>query len=439
MEQNKLAGKAGSFVKAATVLAGLSVCASAHSVQPRLYQLGDGGAVAPHLALEFGSDNNVLRRNEGSDSSVYLRLQPSLRYVVQQRNNRLQLQYTGDYFQYAEDYCLEPKDANCPNGSPQFDKASFQDHTFAADGFLEVTRQVRVNTFFEQALENQPLGTGLSSNSGTLASLAEPDSFRQTLLRAVIAYGAPQARGEARGGISFTNKDFNDRQTTDGNITSFDNLSERSVTPSATLLYRVGVKTQVFAGLSQSDVTGGDSERTINRYFAGVEIDASAITSGSFQLTNVVENFDGFRTDLEYIGWQAQIDWKPRRFSTVSFSGGRESSRGLFNLDDPSLATFIGQDIGITTNIDIDWSHFWRDRISTDVSLSWYASEDVSDDGVAGVDANDVTTIFRLQGNYNLRRWLDVGAFFRTTVRDGDGVDRDYERTVFGLTANGTF
>jgi hypothetical protein len=122
----------------------------------------------------------------------------------------------------------------------------------------------------------------------------------------------------------------------------------------------------------------------------------------------------------------------------VSLSGGRETSRGLFNLDDPALATFVGEDIGITTNIDVDWRHFWRDRFSTDASLSWSANESVSDNGVAGADADDVTTIFRLQGNYNLRRWLDVGAFIRTNVRDGNGVNRDYERTVIGLTANGT-
>ena len=111
----------------------------------------------------------------------------------------------------------------------------------------------------------------------------------------------------------------------------------------------------------------------------------------------------------------------------------------MFNLDDPTLSTLIGQDIGITTDLGLNWRHFWRDRFSTNAAFSWSKNEDVGPTGASGVDANDVTTRLRVQGDYNLRRWLDVGAFFVTQNRDGNGLSRDYERTVIGVTANGTF
>ena len=437
MEFIRLSNIAGTAGKAFVVVGMAAWGAQAQAVEPRLYQLGDGGAVAPHVALEFGSDDNVLRRNEGSDASTYFRLEPSVRYVVRQRNNRLQLSYRGDYYFDTEDYCLEPRDADCPNGSPQYNKASYQDHFFTADGFLEITRKVRATAFLEQGIVNQPLGTGLSANSGTLSTLVQPDSFNRSLLRAQLSYGAPQARGEIRAGVSFTNKKFNDDDANPGR--NFEALNERSVAPSATLLYRLGNKTQVFAGLSRSEVRGGNSERDITSQFVGFEIDASSITSGSFQLNNVRENFLGTRGDLDYVGWEAEVSWKPRRYSTVKFSGGRETSRGVFNLDDPSLSTVIGQDIGITTDLGINWQHFWRDRFSTAVTLNWSKNEDVGPTGASGVDSNDVTTSIRLQGDYNLRRWLDVGAFILTDNREGNGLDRDYQRTVLGITTNGTF
>lgn len=410
----------------------LSITTShALAVAPRLYQLGDGGAIAPHLRVEIGSDSNVLRRNAGSDSSTYVHLVPSVSYLVQQRNNRLNASYRGSYFLYGEDYCLQPRDIDCPNGSPQFDKASYQDHTLALNGFLEISRQLRVTLDAEKAFLHQPAGTGLSSNAGFLSSMEEPVSFDNSLARAQVSYGAPGARGELRFGVTFTDRNFD--------IDS--NLSENSVAPSASVLYRLGSKTQLEAGISESTVSGGNSARGITRLFAGIEIDASAITSGTFRLSNVRENFDGSRGDLEYIGWDLGIIWKPRRFSTVTISGGRETARGLFNLDDPTVSTVVGQDIGITTVLDVNWQHSWKQRFSTDVAVSWQQNKSVDDQALAtlGSDSEDLTTSVRLDGNYSLRRWLDVGAFVASNFRNGQGTGRDFSRSLVGISANGTF
>ena len=431
MEKSICANRAAWLLRVgmgATLLAGGSL---ANAVEPRLYQLSDGGAIAPHLTVEIGSDSNPLRQDAGSDGSAFIRLEPSLRYLVRQRNNSLSLQYKGEYLQYGEEFCLEARDADCPNGSPQFDKASYQDHSIGLDGFLEVSRQLRVNVDLERAIEHQPLGTGLSTNLGRLRSLNEPESYANTLVRAQVAYGAPRARGELRFSLTHRDRRF------DGD----DNLSEKSFQPSGTVLYRVGTKTQVFAGLRQSNVTGGNSARDISEQFAGVTVDASAITSGTFQLRNVTENFDGTRADLEFIGWDLELTWKPRRFSTFTASGGRETSRGLFNLDNANLATFRGDDIGITTTLGVDWKHFWKDRISTDVGFQLTDNEALDDSslGILGTEADDTTVTVRFEGNYNIRRWLDVGAFVVRDIRDGQLGDRDFERTLVGLTANGTF
>ena len=354
---SRLKNIVGGVLSASAFLCG----AGAYAVDARIYQLGDGGAIAPHLAIEIGSDSNVLRQNDGSDSSMFVRLEPSLEYIVQRRNNRLTLSYEGDYYQYFEDFCREPRDADCVNGDPQFDKASFQDHEIAAQGFLEITRQLRANVELERLNFHQPLGTGLSINAGRLASLTEPDSIVRTNARVEVAYGAPLARGEVRFALSNSNREFDNEA----------GLSESDFSPSGTILYRIGTKTQLFAGLSSSSVTGGNSPREISRQFVGISIDASAITSGTFQLNNIREDYEGPRSDLDYIGWDVSFTWKPRRFSTVTVNGGRETSRGVFNLDNPDLATVVGDDIGITSEIGIDWRHFWRDRFSTDVDLRW--------------------------------------------------------------------
>lgn len=410
----------------------------ANGVEPRVYQLGDGGAIAPHVALEFANDNNPLRSADGSEKSMYLRLQPSLKYLVRQRNNKLELGYSGSYYQYFEDYCStnqSVRPGDCPNGSRTFDKASFQDHTLSLDGFLEISSRMRATLELSSSLDHQPLGTGQSGNRGILDSIPSPDAYRTGLARAEFQYGAARARGQLRGGITVVDRSFESER---GDFS--DKLDEKSVGSNVRLLYRIGTRTQLFAGLGRDEVRGGDSERDISRFIYGAELDASAITSGSVTFSSVVEDFVGSgaqRRDLDYFGMDIELTWRPRRYSTVTIGAGRETTRSLLN-----------EGIALTTNVDIEWEHFWRDRFSTLIGVSLVSNDDL-DRFTDLPDAEDKSQTLRFEANYNIRRWLDIGGFVEIDSRDGRDfiqdnagavteLDRDYARTVIGFTANGT-
>jgi len=417
-------------------LFGVSV---ANAVEARIYQLGDGGAIAPHVRLEFGSDNNPLRSNSGSKETVYLRVEPRVSYIVQQRNNRLVLGYTGDYYQYFEEYCRgQPgvaRPGDCLSGSPTFDKASYQDHALTLDGFLEVSSRIRATMKLKQEIDHQPLGTGLSGNRGTLDDLISPEYWNRKTARAELSYGAFQARGEVRAGISFSDRELRSERAVDLSA-----QSDTSVAPYAQLLYRVGTRTQVFAGFGVDQVRGSirlnadgtqaeNLERDITRMGFGIELDESAVTSGRIFLSSVVEDFLGRNRDLKYLGWDVSLIWRPRRYSTVTIGGGRQTESGL------------NQDaISLTSRLSAEWEHYWQDRLSSRVVIGYSTSKDLDQfsSGSLTSDAEDDSLNLRLEGNYNLRRWLDVGGFLVIGTRDGRGELRDYERTVFGITANGT-
>ena len=272
---------------------------------------------------------------------------------------------------------------------------------------------------------NQPLGTGLSANDTVLAVLSEPDSFVRNRARAGFSYGAQRARGELRFDLSYRDIGYRENAGRD-----LENLDERRIEPSASILYRVGTRTQVFAGFGFANITGGNSERDILRQFVGLEFDASAITSGSIRVNFVSEDFDNpARDDLNFTGFDVDLTWRPRRFSTVRISAGRETERAT-----------VTEEVGITSEADIEWTHVWRDRISSIVELSLERNE--ATDNLIDDEANDRTTSLKVEGIYNIRRWLDVGAFVQTDDRSGRNVggdSRDFSRTLFGLSANGTF
>ncbi len=413
------------------------IATRADAVPARAYQLGDGGSVAPHLRLEVGVDDNPLRANGGSRQSSFLILEPSVDYIVQRRNNSLTIAYEGNFVRFFESYCRDQIGVNgveqvgdCQNGSPEFDNASYQDQEISALGRLEISRRFRANLELSQSLETQPLGTGLSSNPQTLLSLVEPDSFDVASARLEFAYGAEQARGELRFGVSFRDKEFNNDSANPGRNAALENLNEHSTSPDARILYRIGNTTQVFLGIGSSEVRGGNSPRDISRQFFGFEFAATSITSGSVRITNETEDFlNNNRRDLRFTGWEVELEWKPRRFSTVTVSGGRETQRGLF-----------GDNIALRTDIDIDWRHFWKERFSTRLGLNFARNEDIDEFSSQTLNstADDRLTGYSFEANYNLRRWLDVGGFIRFDSRDGRGVDRDFDRTLIGVTANGT-
>jgi len=409
------------------------------AVEARVYQLENGGAVAPHLTIELGQDSNPLRGENGSEASAYMVIEPDLKYILQRRNNKLTIAYSGQYLQYFQQYCTEPtvadpvdpftnivdRPGDCSSGGSQsVDKASYQNHALGLVGFLEISRRARANINISTSLSNQPLGTGLSANDArVLADLRQPDAQVRNVVQAGFSYGAYQARGELRFGLRYSDRNYRENagRTLDG-------LNESKLEPSGTILYRVGTRTQVFAGVSVGDIPRGDAQRTIDRRFVGVEFDASAITSGTIRVTDVTEDFET-GNELGYTGFDVDLTWSPRRYSTVKIGAGRETERAT-----------LSQGVGITTKADVEWLHYWRDRVSTLVEVGIERNETTN--SLANNDANDRTNILRLEGNYNLRRWLDVGAFVQTDNRTGVSINnqsRDYSRTLVGLTANGTF
>jgi len=422
-------------VSAAMALGAFGLFSQAVAVEPRVYQLENGGAIAPHLTIEVGHDSNPLRAETGSASSAFVRILPEVSYILQRRSNNLTFSYNGDFLQYFNDYCTDPtapgfgntvsRPGDCAtSASTELDRASFQNHTLGVSGFFEFSRRVRGTLVFGSSLVNQPLGVGLSALESVLTSIEETDSSIRNTGRIGISYGANQARGELRFALAVRDRRFRNN----GRNLSTD-LNETSVEPSARILYRVGSKTKVFADVSAGDVTGGNSERTIFRQSIGAEFDAPAITSGSVQVSAVQEDFDNTaQNDLSFVGFDVDIEWRPRRFSTVTVGAGRETGRGG-----------LTESVSLATTLDVEWLHFWRERVSTAVQIVGQFND--SDTEVDN-DANDRAASLRLGGNYNLLRWLDIGAFVQGENRTGtssNGESRDFSRTLVGLTANGTF
>ncbi len=413
----------------------------ANAVEPTVYELGEGGAIAPHLRLEFGNDNNPLRANEGSQEAAFLRLQPSVSYFARRRNNQLELNYSGNYYQYFEDYCqvqsgvVRPGD--CLPLSQSSDIASYQDHELSLNGFLEVTSRLRANVSLSRSIQHQPLGTGLSVNRNILNTIDSPDNWLRTRGFAQLAYGASQARGEFRAGLN-----FQDRELRSDSNANLDATSETSIAPFAQLFYRVGTRTQLFAGVGFDQVRDGirfngagdvaeNLERDITRLSFGAEFADTSVTSGSVSVSAVTENFleGGTRDDLTFLSWDINLVWRPRTFSTVTFSGGRQTETGVFD-----------DDLSLTTTFGVDWVHFWRERFSTSTGLDFLLNDDLDENiGLSATDDDEDRTVrFSIQGNYNVRRWFDVGGFLLIDSRDGRADVRDFERTVVGITANGT-
>ncbi len=426
---------------AAATFAVCLVAVDAQAVPAREYQLEEGGAVAPHLRVELGTDSNPLRSSSGSAASPFLRIEPTVDYIVRNRNNRLRFRYAGEYLEYTTSYCRSVPSASngvveagdCPEGASALNKASYQDHLLSANTYLDINRRLRVTGDLSFARQNQALGTGLTANVTQLAAVVEPDSYTDTTASVSLSYGAARAKGELRARLAYVDRNFDEDSANPGRNLS--DLSERRINPRAALYYRVGTRTQAFGGIGLSQVRGGNAERDNTTVFAGLEFDTSGITTGSIRLNSVSQDFvDNSLEDVSFTGFDLAITWRPRTYSTVVFSGNRQTERGQFDTTG----------VGLSTTLSADWNHFWTDLFSTRVRLESINNDQANitaanqGDGSSG---DDRSIAARFEANYNVRRWLDVGAFFESDSRTGQdnvGRDRQFDRTVIGITVNGT-
>jgi polysaccharide biosynthesis protein VpsM len=161
---------------------------------------------------------------------------------------------------------------------------------------------------------------------------------------------------------------------------------------------------------------------TEKHLFVGIELDATARTSGRILFGRASKSFDDpSREDFSGTSWRASVTWKPRSYSIFDLSTGRDTDE-----------TNGDGDYILREDLTLGWAHNWTERFRTTV-----------DAGVAQEEhrpslRSDDVRYLGLSADYLFRPWLRFGASVKRYDRDSNIAELDYLRNVWLLSAEFT-
>ncbi len=351
----------------------------------------------PTLGLTVGYDSNLLFTEDNELESWFTKLSPGLRLDAGGETNNFAVTYQGDWANYQD----SPLDNYRDN---RFDLNWFYNpkvrHAFALDAFYNRGRD--------------PRGTG--SREGEQARLAlEPDEFRSTGLNGMYRFGAPGARGNlvVEGGVGkreyLNNEEF----------TVFRNRDEDNL--GASFYWRLGGNTRGIVSAKQSsfDYDVSDLDSTENRYLVGAEFDFSGKTTGKALIGRLEKDFDASnRADFTGVMWRVGAQWRPRTYSVLDLTTGRDST------ETNGTGDFI-----LRRDVTLAWTHSWSDRFRTSVDGG------VAEDEYQGASRTDDVIFYGVGGQYDFRDWIRFGAGLKAYERDSSVSNLNYDRLQGLLTA----
>ncbi len=384
---------------AALTVALIFSTSSGVSAEPASIPLGVG-ELYPSIGLNLHHNDNLLRGSTREINTFVSVLSPEVLYEIESNKSLILMEYG---LEVGEHYSSHDDD--------------YTDHSIRAEFEYKPTSRIFTALRGSFIDTRDPRGTGASE--GGLTSNSEPDAYHTLGIVGQASYGAETAKGRFEVELGYKDKNYdNNRSTTF--VRDRDDFFG-----STRFYYRFMPKTRAVAEFRASNFnyendavgTPGLDSSTF-KYLAGVTWEATFKTTGYAKIGLIDKQFDSdARTDSDAMLWEIGVDWQPRTYSTVSLSALRDFT------ETNGTGDFIEE-----SSINADWKHYWRDHISTNINFT-YAVDDYTttreDDRISAGASVD----------YEMRRWLTLGAGYSYDERDSNTNIFDYDRNIFELTA----
>ncbi|RLL55890.1 DUF560 domain-containing protein [Mariprofundus sp. EBB-1] len=303
-------------------------------------------------------------------------------------------------------------------------------HSSSADNYLTHDAQLNVSADLSRRLQtslqagylksSDPRGSTFTGRPAT--AVIEPDKFHTASASAMIAYGI-RSRVELKGDYSAKRYENNRFRTADrdldnmgGGLSFFLPIMQKTKAVVEARYKKVDYKTF-------SATTNLDSKE--QRYFGGLDWEATAKTSGKLRLGYMVKSFDDSLLNGPNSGsfsWELGMNWAPESYSIFDLS-----TESTINEADGSGSHIEAQ------NVKLGWNHDWNSKLSHTASVGFAKSKYI---GLA-VPRQDDRTTAGLSIAYQIVRWLNVSASYDYTNNNSSAANSSYKSNVYGISLMG--
>lgn len=358
----------------------------------------------PTLEVQALQDSNIYKQSRNEVDSFVTVLKPTFDLVAQDRDNV----YTARYAAIAGFYTEGDN--------------NYVDNIFNVSAHVEPTGRFRFDAGAGYSFLHDDLGTAFTEGLSVPALEARggPDKYNLAALNGGLEYGAKDAAGQVALNLNYGQKRYDKADAAAAR--DMDSLGGQ-------LEFRLRIlpKTKALLdfeydkGSYDNATTAASSDYTGNAYFLGVTWENSASTTGKIRLgSNKRDPASG--NGVSGFAWDVGVVWTPLERTRFTLDGSRRLQDGTLptiSIDGRTLA--------------VGWGHDWSERFESKLTVAIGADDHDRQPGT-GIREDDSTTL-GLVVNYQMRRWLVLGAGASMTSRDSTMNQYDYDRKIFSLNA----
>jgi len=374
--------------------AGVAPC-SAFAADPAPIRVG-GVEVTPAVKVMEKHDDNILSQQNNKKSSWVTVVEPGLDMTAEDGVSKFNVQYhlsNGTFHSSHHDDYLD----HFVRGSYSFSPTARLSTKLAVD--YSKTHDARGTTF-----------------TGSALTFATPDKYHETTVNGEVGYGV-------NGHIDLTGSYSNKRYDNHHTITKARDLDTSEARVSFS--YPIAPATRAVLEARYKRFNYKLLTPTINldsneqRYFAGLNWEATALTSGSLRVGYLKKRFSSARqVGTGQFSWELGAKWAPTTYSNIQIS----SDYGPKETD--GTGSYI-KSIGA----DVSWDYAWNQRLSHNVHGSYRENRY---QGV-GVARKDRLSSAGLSVDYQIQRWLGLGAGYDYLNRNSSLANTSFKDNTWSL------
>lgn len=356
------------------------------------------GALDINPVLQIGEayNDNIVLAETNTESSWVTTIKPAVRLQLEHGANTFGLNYQlsqGVFHSSDDDYL---------------------DHTARANAHLDMTSRLQSDLWGGYRKAHDPRG---STFTGAPISFNTPDKYHQTDAGIKVGYGL-RARVQVKG--DYSNKRYDNHRS----LTASRDLDRAGggllftfpIMPKTRLALEARYKTFNYK------VANLDSNEQY--YFTGLDWEATAKTSGSLRLGYSRKRFDDLLLkDASKFSGELGMNWAPLTYSTFDISA----------LYAPTETDGTGS-YTQTTMGSVSWNHGWSSYLHHTAMVSY------TDNQFRGVvtPRTDKTTVVSISVDYQLMRWLNIGAGYKYNNKNSNAANTSYRQNIWSLNLTGT-
>ena len=333
---------------------------------------------APSVEVNILQDNNIFRTADEISDNIAT-ITPSLVYNVLYGKQAISAVYKGGYAFYADNSDLNYTDHN-------ISVRALLDHSYS------LSSEFKAN--YQYLIEQPGITNAVTSE------LSEFNQQSNTSFSAKVLFGANQSKGQIVASYAQRKLRY------DNNAQQFRDYDNEKVT--GTFYYRVAPKTRILLEASAADL---DYKNTLTfdqsskqkSYLAGVEWNATAITSSVFKIGYQDANYtNDLISDLSGLSYFLDMTWKPNTYSLVKIGASRAARESA----EQSVGGFLSNEF----NVGID-HEFTR---KTNISVNYrYIEFDFDNRQNRQDESQNISMTLK----YQSKRWLQLQLGFELLKR----------------------